>query len=245
MRLIVFVGLVPECSRILAAQERLSVEIMGLASALIHKKLAQMQVPLLTRHPIQFHQRELDFFMSGVTAFLARFSAEDGIDVVRIATQRIQQNALAGGREMRHRCFDEVTGTIQLMPVTQVRPALLRLDNGEIGIEIAIGLLGGDNKADNFVNLCLQRRVWMGGKTVARGFKPLGNIRVPEDVWNRLHSWFPTQPQGVDTSLLLAEPVPMRQGVFSVYANMRRPKRVVDGNRLPGDWRPRWTKLIR
>src|SRR6266576_7211134 len=98
-------------------------------------------------------------FTPRVTAFLARFSAKDGIDVVRITTQRIQQHALASGLEMRHRSFDEVTGTIQLMPVTQVRPALLRLDNGEIGIEIAIRLLGGDNKTNNFVNLCLQRRV--------------------------------------------------------------------------------------
>src|SRR2546430_181628 len=245
MRLIVFVVLVLECCGILATQARLYVEIMGLAPALIYKILAQMQVPLLTRHPIQFHQRELDFFMPGVTAFLAWRGAKDCIDVVRIATQRIQQHALASGLEMRHRSFDEVTGTIQLMPVTQIRPALLRLNNGEIGIEIAIGLLGGDNKTDNFVNLCLQRRIWMGGKTVARGFKPLGDIRVPEDVWNWLRSWFPIQPQGVNTSRLLAEPVHMRQGVFSVYANMRRPKRVVDGNRLPGDWRPRCTKLLR
>src|SRR5437588_9825391 len=111
MRLIVFVCFVPECSRILAAQERLSVEIMGLATTLIYKILAQMQIPLLTRHPIQFHQRELDFFMPRVTAFLARFSAEDGIDVVRIATQRIQHTARAGGLEMRHRGINEVTGT--------------------------------------------------------------------------------------------------------------------------------------
>ena len=157
MRLIVFVVLVLECCGILATQARLYVEIMGLAPALIYKILAQMQVPLLTRHPIQFHQRELDFFMPGVTAFLAWRGAKDGIDVVRIATQRIQQNAFTRGLKMRHRCFYEVTGTIQLVPVTQVRPALLRLNNGEIAIEIAIGLLSRDNKIDNFVNLYLQR----------------------------------------------------------------------------------------
>ena len=183
--------------------------------------------------------------MPRVTAFLTRRAAEDSIDVICIATQCIQQNAFTRGLEMRHRCFYEVTGTIQLVPVTQIRPALLRLNNGEIAIEIAIGLLGRDNKTDNFVNLYLQRRVGMGGKTVARRFKPLGDIRVPEDVWNRLHSWFPIQPQGTDTACLLAEPVYMWQRVFAVYLEMRRPKRIVDGNRLPGNRCPCWTKLLR
>src|SRR5207244_12145385 len=106
-------------------------------------------------------------------------------------------------------------------PVTQVRPALLRLDNGEIGIEITIGLLGGDNKTNNFVNLCLQCRVGMGGKTVARRLQPLGDIRVPEDVWNRLHSRFPIQPQGSDTSSLLAEPANRWTRVLAVSCAIR------------------------
>src|SRR5436305_8078853 len=140
--------------------------------------------------------------MPRVTAFLARRGAEDGIDVVRIATQRIQQHALAGGLEMRHRCFDEVTGTIQLMPVTQVRPALLWLDNGEIGIEITIGLLGGDNKTNNFVNLCPQRRISMGRTTVAGSLQTLGDMRARENMWNRPDSRAPIQPHVPDRSSL-------------------------------------------
>src|SRR5690348_17238350 len=155
MRLIVFVGLVVECCGILAAQACLYVVIMRLASALIHKVLTQMQIPLLTRHSIQFDQREFDFFVPRVTAFLTGLGAEDGVDVVRIATHGIQQSTFARGLEMSHCCFNEMTGTIQLMPITQVRPALLWLNNGEISIEIPIGLLGSYNKTDDFVNVRL------------------------------------------------------------------------------------------
>src|SRR5436305_438386 len=115
---------------------------MRLASALIHKVLTQMQIPLLTRHSIQFDQREFDFFMSRVTAFLTWLGTEDGVDVIYIATHGIQQSTFARGLEMSHSRFNEMASTIQLMPITQVRPALLWFNNGEIGIEIPIRLLG-------------------------------------------------------------------------------------------------------
>src|SRR5947209_8376487 len=129
--------------------------------------------------------------MARVTALLSWLGTEDSVDVVGIATHHIQQYTFARGLEMSHCRFDEVTGTVQLMPITQVRPALLWLDSREIGIEIAIGLLGACNKTDDLVNFRFQYWIGMSGKTVAGCLKPFGNIRVPEDVWGRLHAWFP------------------------------------------------------
>src|SRR5204862_3886864 len=132
MRLTIFMGLVVEICRILATQACLDIEIMGLPSTLIHEVLTQLQIALLPGDPRQFHQREFDLFMSRVTAPLSLLRAEDGIDVICIATQRIQQNTFPRSLEMSHCRLDQMAGTIQLMPITQVRPALLRLDNREI-----------------------------------------------------------------------------------------------------------------
>src|SRR5689334_620488 len=103
MRLIVLVGLGPECRRILASLTRLSIEVMRLPSALVHEILTQLQITLLTRHLIQLDQREFDLFMPGISPFLARCRAEDAIDVVRIATHHIQQDPFPGGLKVSHR----------------------------------------------------------------------------------------------------------------------------------------------
>ena len=71
MRLTVFMGLGPECRGVLATQTRLSIEVMGLLSTLIHKIFAQVQIALFTRHSIQLDQREFDLFMPRVAALLA------------------------------------------------------------------------------------------------------------------------------------------------------------------------------
>src|SRR5437588_9076550 len=110
---------------------RLNVEVMRLPSALIHEVPAQIQIPLLSRRLIQLDQREFDFFMSGVTTFLTLLIAEDSVDVICIATHCIQQNPFTRSLEMSHCRFDQMPGTIQLVPITQVRPSLLWFNGSE------------------------------------------------------------------------------------------------------------------
>src|SRR5215467_5688770 len=176
MRLVVFVCPGPECPGVFAAQACLHVEIMGLMPSLIHKVPTQMQVALLTSYLVQFHQCEFDLLMAGVATFLSLLRAKDGVDVIHVTTYSIQQNPLAGCLEMSHSCLNEMTSTIQLMHVAQIRPALLRLDNGEIRIEIAIGLLGIHDEADGLIEQGIKCRIRMGSETIAGGLYPLGNI---------------------------------------------------------------------
>src|SRR5947209_18705993 len=101
---------------------------MRLPAALIHEILTQIQISLLSSDPKQFHQRKFDLFMTWIAALLSWRSAEDRVNIVCIATHRIQQNAFARGLEVSHCRLDKVTSTVRLMPITQVRPALLRLN---------------------------------------------------------------------------------------------------------------------
>ena len=45
--------------------------------------------------------------------------------------------------------LDQVPGAIQFVPVAQVGPALLRLDDGEVDVEVAVRLLGGGDQVDH------------------------------------------------------------------------------------------------
>ena len=173
--------------------------------------------------------------MTGIPAFLARFRAEDAVDVIGVARQGIQQGTFAGGLEMGDCRFHEMTGAVQLVPVTQVGPALLRFDRSEMGVEIAIGLLSCENQSNDLVNPLREPRVGMSGETIAGGLKPLGDIRIPEDVGNRFSTRFPVKAKSIETASFLTEPVEVRQGMFTVGAKTRCPKEIVDGYVFPGN----------
>src|SRR5256885_10492347 len=156
--------------------------------------------------------------MTGIAAFLTRFRTEDAGDVIGVARQGIQQSAFACSLVMGNCRFDEMTGAVQLVPVTQVRPALLRLDRREMGVEISIGLLGRDNPINDLVNPLLQQRIGMSGETVAGGFKPLGDIRIPEDVGKRFSTGLPVKAKSINTARFFTEPLEVRQCLFTVCA---------------------------
>src|SRR6185312_606210 len=99
-------------------------------------------------------------------------------------------------------------------------------------------------KTDDFVNFRLQFRVGMSAQTVARRLNPLSDIRVPEDVRRRLHARFPVETKVVDTARLLTDAVYKWQRLLAVYLKARRPKRIIDGNRLPGNRCPCWARLL-
>ena len=73
---------------------------------------------------------------------------------------------LAGGLVVGDGRLDQVAGAIQFVAVLDVLPALLRLDEGVIGVEVAVGLLGGGDLVDDGVGALFQVGVALVGQRV-------------------------------------------------------------------------------
>ena len=101
--------------------------------------------------------------------------------MVGVAAEGVEQLALAGGLEVGDGGLDQVAGAVQLVPVAQVVPAHLGLDVDEVGVEVAVGLLGRDDLVDHVVHHGLELGVGVGGQRVGGGLDPLGRVRVAED----------------------------------------------------------------
>ena len=74
-------------------------------------------------------------------------------DQVRQPADHVQQRPFAGRAKMRHARLDEVAGDIKLVTVAQVGPAVLRLDELKVGVEVAVSLLSRRNFVDNSVEI--------------------------------------------------------------------------------------------
>jgi hypothetical protein len=129
--------------------------------------------------------------MAAVAGQLARAGAEGFGGQVGELADDVEQRALARGLEVRDARLDEVARDIQLVAVAQVGPAVLRLDELEVGVEVAVVALRLGDGGDEPVELGRERRVGMRGEPVARGLDPFGQIGIlPE--------------QAVELALLLA-----------------------------------------
>ena len=179
------------------------IKIVRTGAAFIHKIFAQIQIAPLTGSVIELHQCQLDLLVPGVATLLSTSAPEHLRDVIGVAAQRVEQGALSRGIIMRHRCFDQVTGAVQLVRVAQVRELPLRLHDGEIDIQIAIRLLCRSDQCDYLIQQGIE--IWIGvhGKAVTGSLNPLRNIRIPEDVRLWLSAGLPIQPEGINASGLL------------------------------------------
>jgi hypothetical protein len=71
-----------------------------------------------------------------------------------------------------------VAGTIKLVAVLNVLPALLGLNEREVGVHIAVRLLGGGDLVDDGVGALLEFGVALAGEGVGDPFEDLVNVRV-------------------------------------------------------------------
>ena len=104
--------------------------------------------------------------------------AEDGVDVVGQLAGHVQELALAGGLVVGDGRLDQVAGAVQFVAVLDVLPAILRLDEGVIGVEVAVGLLGGGDQVDDGVGPLLQLGVALVGQRVGDAFEDLVDVGV-------------------------------------------------------------------
>lgn len=123
----------------------------------INEILAQMQVACVARHSIELDQCKLYLLMPAVAAFLSSFSPKDRINRVGITADDIQQFRFAGCLEVRHSCLDHMPCTVEFVPMPEIRPSLVRLDNGIVRIEVTIRLLCRGDQRNHLIEKAIKR----------------------------------------------------------------------------------------
>ena len=94
----------------------------------------------------------------------------------------------------------------------------------EVGVQVAVGLLHGDDVGDNGVERFPKLGVGSGLERIVAGFQPLGHVGIPEDV----AAAFVFRLEGVEASSLLAHLVVGRDAANSVRFDPGSPERIVD-----------------
>ena len=177
--------------------------VVGLAAALVDEVGGEIEPLLLARRPGEAAERQLDLLVPGVAALLPAPAAERLRDEARVAAHRVEKEALARRLEVRDGGLHEVARAVELVPVVEVRPALLRLDEGEVRVEVAVGPLRGDDEAREGVEPPRERGVGAARELARHALGDLGDVAVPEDVREPLVALPPLQLERVDAVLLL------------------------------------------
>ena len=102
---------------------KLNIVVVRLLAAFFEEKARQRLVTRLPGDFIQTHQRQLDFRMPGIAAQLAIVRAKNGINMIGKTAGYLQQAALTGGVEERHRRFEQVPCTVHFVAFGHVGPA--------------------------------------------------------------------------------------------------------------------------
>ncbi|OPZ66641.1 MAG: hypothetical protein BWY83_02834 [bacterium ADurb.Bin478] len=133
-------------------------------AAVLDKKTRQIKIARLTGHAPQFNQRQFDLRMAGIPHALARPGSKHRANVIGKTGCHAQQRALAGGLIMGHSRLEKMAGAIELVIIAQISPALVRLVDRVIGVEIPVCLLSRRDPANDGIDLFFQRCIRMGGQ---------------------------------------------------------------------------------
>lgn len=156
-------------------------QIVGLFPADPHEMSGKLQIRAVPRHTVQLDKGKLNLLMAGAAAALAFAGAEHAADQIREAARHIQQAALAGGLVVGDGGFDQVAAAVKLVSLRQILPAVFRMLNGDVGIEIAVVLLRAGNEIDRLVRQALK----LGSRTILNterhGFNPFVEVGILEN----------------------------------------------------------------
>ena len=67
-------------------------------------------------------------------------------------------------------------GVVEFVAVAQVRPAVFRLDGGEVDVQVTVRLLRLFNEVDDFIGFLLKLWAGVGRQAVTDSFDPLTGI---------------------------------------------------------------------
>ena len=138
--------------------------------------------------------------MSGPAAVLAFLQPENGVDVVRITAEAIQQFPFSETFIARHGGFHQVSRTVKFVRPGEMLPALILFKLGVIGVEVSIFLLGGADQVHPLVVGLFQFRIGLKRQTVRHAFQHLCGIGVPKDVWFIGLTFLPVQTEGIQSA---------------------------------------------
>ena len=134
--------------------------------------------------------------------------------------------------------LDQVTGAIQFMQVAKVLKTVTRPPRKNVAVEVAIGLLGVCQELYGPVNESFNLIVGMVLEISTSGFKPLRDIRIPENAASPIPGagFLPTamharvESQRVQLSLMLHFIVDVEQGNLSDQLLLTSPEAFRNGN---------------
>ena len=147
-------------------------------TAHVYKVLRKLLILFVARGAPQTHQCELHLRVARAGARV--FLHELLVDAVCILRHDVEQLALAGDLIIRHGSLHHVACTVKLMCLADVRPRFVGTLHGEIGIDIAVFVLGSAVEPNGLVHDLFKLRVFARCKRIGRRFDPLRDIAVLE-----------------------------------------------------------------
>ena len=134
-----------------------------LPAAVFDEEPREVEIAGVAGRAREFDQGQFDFRMARVAQPLGR-RTKDRVNAVREAGGDVQEVCLARGLVMGRGGLKHVARTVKFVPVAQVRPAFVRLLDGEVAVQVAVRLLCRRKQGDDVVHPLVQRRIRVRGQ---------------------------------------------------------------------------------
>src|SRR6185503_11253320 len=157
-------------------------EYVGLLPPFFNKITAQPEVALLARGLVELDQCQLDFGVAAIAPDLACLNSKSGFNQVGKAAGDVENPPFARRLEIRDGALNEMSGAIELVRLPEVGPAPARLLHREIGVEVAVRLLGLLKQLNGLVGNLLQFRVPGTAQAKPNGLQPFRNVRILKNI---------------------------------------------------------------
>src|SRR5215211_756599 len=139
----------------------------------------RLQVPLLTRDPVQFDEGHLDLFVAVDGLAFSLFRPEGITDMVGEARGHVQETLRSVSPEVGDCGLEEMACAVHLVQV-EVGPALGGSLEREVRVQVSVRPLGVLYLGYGVVDHPLQVGVRVGGERPGRRFEPLVHVRIVE-----------------------------------------------------------------
>ena len=159
----------------------LGVEVVGPLAPAVQKALGQVPVALLSRSLVEAEQGHFRDLMAGI-ALAPAVVPERLVNEVREAAGGAEELILARSLPVGHGPLRQVAEAVELVVVPEVGEGAVQAVQYVVGVQIAVGLLGGADQVDELVRPGLQLRIGPLGDSVGRRLHPLGEIAVLKDI---------------------------------------------------------------
>ena len=141
----------------------------------------EVEIGAVARDAVELDERKLELLMAGIAAALALARAEHAAHQIGEAARDVEQGPLAGGLEVGDGGFNEVTAALELVPLREILPAVFRMLNGDVGVQIAVRLLRAGDKRDRLVSQRLKGAACSVLNAVGDGLDPFVEVGVLEN----------------------------------------------------------------